>query len=66
MMFSKELLIVKEKHEKTFFKCCDELCLSPQSRAKIANINSQAADDGTELIKQLLAGENADEEELSS
>lgn len=62
MMFSKELLIVKEKHEKTFFKCCDELCLSPQSRAKIANINSQAADDGTALLKQILSG-NADVEE---
>ncbi|WP_432651722.1 P27 family phage terminase small subunit [Huintestinicola sp.] len=57
-MFSKDMLIVKEKYEKTFFKCCDELCLSPQSRAKIANINSQAADDGTELLKQILAGEN--------
>ena len=63
MMFSKELLIVKEKYEKTFFKCCDELCLSPQSRAKIANINSQAADDGTELIKQLIAGGSGEEEE---
>ena len=62
LMFSKDVLTAKEKYEKTFFRCCDELCLSPQSRAKIANINSQAADDGTELIKQLLAGENEDKE----
>ena len=63
MMFSKELLIVKEKYEKTFFKCCDELCLSPQSRAKIANINSQAADDGTALLKQIISGDTDVEEE---
>ncbi|MBQ5334043.1 MAG: P27 family phage terminase small subunit [Oscillospiraceae bacterium] len=55
MMLSKELLTAKEKYEKTFFRCCDELCLSPQARAKIANINAQT-DDGTELLRQILSG----------
>ena len=62
LMFSKDVLTAKEKYEKTFFRCCDELCLSPQSRAKIANINSQAADDGTALLKQIISGD-ADVEE---
>ena len=63
IIFDRNILAAKEKYTKILFRCCNELSLSPQSRAKIANINSQAADDGTELLKQLLAGENADEEE---
>ena len=43
--------------------CNNDPSLSPQSRAKIANINSQAADDGTELLKQILAGENTEDSE---
>lgn len=29
----------KDKYSKDFFRYCNELCLSPQSRAKLANIN---------------------------
>lgn len=33
----------RDMYSKDFFRCCNELCLSPQSRAKlsIANINKQ-------------------------
>lgn len=31
-----KLLSAKEKYSKDFFRCCNELCLSPQSRAKVA------------------------------
>lgn len=36
------LIAVKEKYTKVFFRCCNELSLSPQSRAKLANIGVQA------------------------
>jgi P27 family predicted phage terminase small subunit len=34
MILSKELMAAKEKYTKDFFRCCNELSLSPQSRAK--------------------------------
>ena len=33
------LIGMKEKYTKAFFRYCNELCLSPQSRAKLANMN---------------------------
>lgn len=36
------LMATKEKYNRIFFRCCNELCLSPQSRAKIGNINMQS------------------------
>ena len=42
----------KDKYTKSFFRCCNELCLSPQSRAKMANINLQGKEDSP-LIKLL-------------
>ena len=32
----KDLMAAKDKYAKDFFRCCTELCLSPQSRAKIS------------------------------
>lgn len=55
LIYSKDVLSAKEKYTKIFFRCCNELSLSPQSRAKIANINIQS-DDGTELLRQILSG----------
>lgn len=56
LIYSKDVLSAKEKYSKIFFRCCNELSLSPQSRAKIANINAQT-DDGTELLRKILAGD---------
>lgn len=36
MFGDSKLLSAKEKYTKDFFRCCNELCLSPQSRAKVA------------------------------
>ena len=63
LIYAKTVLSAREKETKILFRCCNELSLSPQSRAKIANINSQAADDGTALLKQILAGENTEDSE---
>ena len=38
-LLNKEALKVKESYSKEFFRCCNELSLSPQSRAKLGNIN---------------------------
>lgn len=46
------LMGTKDRYTKSFFRCCNELCLSPQARAKIANINLQA-DDKNPLIELL-------------
>lgn len=46
------LVAVKEKYTKAFFRYCNELSLSPQSRAKLANINAQAKEESP-LLKAL-------------
>ncbi len=48
------LVRLKETYTKAFFRHCNELSLSPQSRAKLANINAQvAAADENPLLKVL-------------
>ena len=47
-----KLLQAKDRYTKSFFRCCNELCLSPQSRAKIGNINLTAAEENP-LLKIL-------------
>ena len=34
-----KLLQTKDRYTKSFFRCCNELCLSPQARAKMGNLN---------------------------
>lgn len=36
---------VKAEYSKDFYRCCNELSLSPQSRAKLANINQNKKED---------------------
>lgn len=38
-LFNKDLMSAKDKYTKDFFRCCNELSLSPQSRAKLGNLN---------------------------
>ena len=46
------LVSVKDKYTKAFFRYCNELCLSPQSRAKLANMNISDKDENP-LLKIL-------------
>jgi len=39
LMFNRDVKSTKETYDKDFYRCCNELSLSPQSRAKLANIN---------------------------
>lgn len=42
LMLRNDVMSAKDKYTKDFYRCCNELSLSPQSRAKLANINLQA------------------------
>lgn len=55
-LVNKSLMSAKDKYTKDFFKCCTELCLSPQSRAKIGNINIQQTEEENDPLLQLLKG----------
>lgn len=63
MLLNKALMSSKDKYTKDFFRCCNELSLSPQSRAKIANINLQSGQNREDPLLQALAGEEDEEDE---
>ena len=49
---------VKESYMREFFKLCSELSLSPQARAKIANINFEADTKKADPLLTILRGGN--------
>lgn len=42
LLLQSQFMSSKDKYDKDFYRCCNELSLSPQSRAKLANINLQS------------------------
>lgn len=46
----------KDKYSKDLYRCCNELSLSPQSRAKMANINLQTKQQQEDPLLQVLRG----------
>lgn len=50
----------KDKYSKDFFRCCNELCLSPQSRAKLS---ISTVKPGTEKKKTIMDLLNEDDDE---
>lgn len=67
LMLNKQINSAIDKYEKIFNKGMSELSLSPQSRAKLSNLNLQNKEDKeNELIKALQENEeDYDEEEYS-
>lgn len=57
-LLNKDLMSAKDKYTKDFFRCCNELSLSPQSRAKLGNINLQAKEKDEDILLKVLAGGN--------
>lgn len=55
-LYDKSLMSAKDKYSKEFFRCCNELSLSPQSRAKLGNINLQAKQQEEDPLLKVLAG----------
>lgn len=56
MLMSKELMAAKSKYTNDFFKCCAELSLSPQSRAKFGIIATQKKEDDADPLLKVLNG----------
>lgn len=56
LMHNKECMKIKDTYTKDFLRCCNELSLSPQSRAKLANINMIAQQNAEDTLLQLLNG----------
>jgi P27 family predicted phage terminase small subunit len=57
LMFKNEFMSAKDKYTKDFYRCCNELSLSPQSRAKLANINLMAKQENEDPILKAIKGE---------
>lgn len=57
LLFNKEVISKKDSYDKDFYRCCNELCLSPQSRAKIANTNINAKNAEEDAVVKALRGE---------
>lgn len=56
LLFDTKLMGTKNKYATEFFRCCNELSLSPQSRAKMANINIQDKRNQEDPVLTLLRG----------
>ena len=61
LLFNAKLMASKEKYSKEFFRCCNELGLSPQSRAKFANLMAAKAEDP--LLAALKAADDDEDDE---
>jgi P27 family predicted phage terminase small subunit len=59
LLHDKTLLSAKDKYTKEFFRCCNELSLSPQSRAKLGTINLEAKNKADDPLLQLLSGDGS-------
>ena len=57
LLFNKDIMSKKDSYDKDFYRCCNELCLSPQSRAKIANININTKNAEEDAVIKALRGE---------
>lgn len=57
LLFNKDVMSKKDSYDKDFYRCCNELCLSPQSRAKIANINITNKNTEEDAVIKALRGE---------
>lgn len=49
------LVKAKDSYMRDFFRCCNELSLSPQSRAKIANIKLQSRQEKSDPLLAILS-----------
>ena len=54
LIADRDLRMTSDKYTKDFFRCCNELSLSPQSRAKIGTIAVQVKQQEADPILKLL------------
>lgn len=54
--FSNNVIGAKKKYTDDLYRCCNELSLSPQARAKLGNINIETQKQKSDPLLQVLAG----------
>jgi P27 family predicted phage terminase small subunit len=62
LLLNKDLMSAKDKYSKDFYRCCNELSLSPQSRAKLGHLaltNKENEEDP--LLKELREEDDEDD-----
>ena len=57
-LWDKSLMTSKEKYTKDLWRGCNELSLSPQSRAKLGNLNYLAKESKDDPLAKILKGED--------
>lgn len=55
-ILDKNLMASKDKYTKDLYRCCNELCLSPQARAKIGSLNLNAQKKKEDPLTEALKG----------
>lgn len=60
-LMNKELMSAKDKYNKDFYRCCNELSLSPQSRAKFGSLSLKAKDESEDAVLKALQDDEDDE-----
>lgn len=61
-IMNKELMSAKDKYNKDFYRCCNELSLSPQSRAKFGSLSLKAKDESEDVVLKALMDDEEDEQ----
>lgn len=56
-LYDKNLMASKDKYTKDLFRCTNELSLSPQSRAKLGNLNIQTKNMENDTLLKVLRGD---------
>lgn len=54
LICDKGLMSSKDKYTKDLYRCCNELCLSPQARAKIGSLSLKAQSEKSDPLTKIL------------
>lgn len=58
LLFNSSFMSSKDKYTKDLYRCCNELCLSPQSRAKMGNIAIENEKEKSDPLLAIIGGRN--------
>lgn len=59
LLLDNDVMRIRKEYTQNFFRICNELSLSPQSRAKIGSIAVNKAEEKNDTLLQILKGENS-------
>lgn len=57
LITDKDLRMSAQRYTQEFFRCCNELSLSPQSRAKLSNVNLEQSQNMQDPLLAILGGD---------